>query len=330
MLTLTKSLFALMICFLLATAFGLILIPLLKKIKAGQRINVYVENHQRKSGTPTMGGLIFIIPTIITVVILILTNKIEFSVNLLIVLFVFISYSLIGFLDDYLSIKQNQNKGLTQIQKLILQFIVALIFYILYRKYTNASSVLEITILHIKWNLDWFYGVFILLLLVGSSNAVNLTDGLDGLAGGLSAIAFLAFGLISWGSYWIEGYQDMGIFCFVLVGSIMGFLVYNTNPAKVFMGDTGSLTLGATLATIAILTNHELSLAVIGGIFVIETLSVIIQITSVIFFKKKVFLMTPIHHHFERLGWRESDIVKMFWIAGFILCLLALIYGVWL
>ena len=319
-----------MIGFLLATAFGLILIPLLKKIKAGQRINVYVENHQRKSGTPTMGGLIFIIPTIITVVILILTNKIEFSVNLLIVLFVFISYSLIGFLDDYLSIKQNQNKGLTQIQKLILQFIVALIFYILYRKYTNANSVLEITILHIKWNLDWFYGVFILLLLVGSSNAVNLTDGLDGLAGGLSAIAFLAFGLISWGSYWIEGYQDMGIFCFVLVGSIMGFLVYNTNPAKVFMGDTGSLTLGATLATIAILTNHELSLAVIGGIFVIETLSVIIQITSVIFFKKKVFLMTPIHHHFERLGWRESDIVKMFWIAGFILCLLALIYGVWL
>lgn len=330
MLTLTKSLFALMIGFLLSTAFGLILIPILKKIKAGQRINVYVEAHQRKSGTPTMGGLIFIIPTIITVIILIATNKLNFSVNLLIVMFVFISYSLIGFLDDYLSIKQNRNKGLTQIQKLFLQFIVALIFYILYRKYTNATSVLEITLLHIKWNLDWFYGVFILLLLVGSSNAVNLTDGLDGLAGGLSAIAFLAFGLIAWGSYWIEGYQDMGIFCFILVGSIMGFLVYNTNPAKVFMGDTGSLTLGATLATIAILTNHEFSLAVIGGIFVIETLSVIIQITSVVLFKKKVFLITPIHHHFERLGWRESDIVKLFWIAGFILCLLALIYGVWL
>ena len=330
MLTLTKSLFALMIGFLLSTAFGLILIPVLKKIKVGQRINVYVENHQRKSGTPTMGGLIFIIPTIITVIFLIATDKMEFSVNLLIVLFVFLSYSLIGFLDDYISIKKNQNKGLTQIQKLILQFIVALIFYVLYRKYTDANSVLEITLLNIKWNLDWFYGVFILLLLVGSSNAVNLTDGLDGLAGGLSAISFLAFGLISWGSYWIEGYQDMGIFCFILVGSIMGFLVYNTNPAKVFMGDTGSLTLGATLATIAILTNHELSLAVIGGIFVIETLTVIIQITSVVLFKKKVFLMTPIHHHFERLGWKESDIVKLFWIAGFILCLLALIYGVWL
>ena len=330
MLTLTKSLFALMIGFLLSTVFGLVAIPLLKKIKAGQRINVYVENHQRKSGTPTMGGIIFIIPTIITTIILLLTDKIEFSVNLLIVLFVFISYSLIGFLDDYLSIKQNQNKGLSQLQKLFLQFIVALIFYILYRQYTDANSVLEITLLKIKWNLDWFYGIFILLLLVGSSNAVNLTDGLDGLAGGLSAIGFLAFGLIAWGSYWIEGYQDIGIFSFVLVGSILGFLLYNTNPAKVFMGDTGSLSLGATLATIAILTGHEFSLAVIGGVFVIETLTVIIQIVSVVVFKKKVFLMTPIHHHFERLGWRESDIVKLFWFVGLILSLLALIYGVWL
>ncbi len=330
MLTLTKSLFALMIGFLLSTAFGLIAIPLLKKIKAGQRINIYVENHKKKSGTPTMGGLIFIIPTIITTIFLLLTDKIEFSVNLLIVMFVFISYGLIGFLDDYLSIKQNQNKGLSQVQKLLLQFIVALIFYILYRKYTDASSVLEITLLNIEWNLDWFYGIFILFLLVGASNAVNLTDGLDGLAGGLSAISFLAFGLIAWGSYWIEGYQDIGIFSFILVGSIMGFLVYNTNPAKVFMGDTGSLTLGATLATIAILTNHEMSLAIIGGVFVIETITVIIQIASVVLFKKKIFLMTPIHHHFERLGWREGDIVKLFWIVGFILSLLALIYGVWL
>ena len=330
MLTLTKSLFALMIGFIVATLFGLIAIPVLKKIKASQRINIYVDAHQRKSGTPTMGGIIFIIPTILTTIFLILTKKMEFSINLLIVLFVFISYSLIGFLDDYISIKKNQNKGLTQIQKLLLQFVVALIFYILYQKYTDANSILEITLLHIKWNLGWFYGVFILLLLVGSSNAVNLTDGLDGLAGGLSAIAFVAFGLISWGSYWIEGYKDMGIFSFILVGAIMGFLVYNTNPAKVFMGDTGSLTLGATLATIAILTNHELSLALIGGVFVIETITVIVQITSVVLFKRKVFLMTPIHHHFERLGWREGDIVKLFWIVGFILCLLALIYGVWL
>ena len=291
---------------------------------------MYVENHQKKSGTPTMGGLIFIIPTIVTILILLFTKKIEFSVNLLIVLFVFISYSMIGFLDDYISIKKKRNEGLTQTQKLLLQFVVALVFYLLYSLYTDSKSVLEITALGIKWNLGWFYGVFILFLLVGSSNAVNLTDGLDGLAGGLSAISFLAFGLISWGSYWIQGYQDIGIFCFVLVGSLIGFLVYNTNTAKVFMGDTGSLTLGATLATIAILTSHELSLAVIGGVFVIETLTVIIQVISVKFFHKRVFLMAPIHHHFERLGWRESDIVKLFWIVGLILALLALIYGVWL
>ena len=330
MLTLTKSLFALMIGFILSTVFGYFLIPILKKIKAGQRINVYVENHQKKSGTPTMGGLIFIIPTIVTILILLFTKKIEFSVNLLIVLFVFISYSMIGFLDDYISIKKKRNEGLTQTQKLLLQFVVALVFYLLYSLYTDSKSVLEITALGIKWNLGWFYGVFILFLLVGSSNAVNLTDGLDGLAGGLSAISFLAFGLISWGSYCIQGYQDIGIFCFVLVGSLIGFLVYNTNTAKVFMGDTGSLTLGATLATIAILTSHELSLAVIGGVFVIETLTVIIQVISVKFFHKRVFLMAPIHHHFERLGWKETDIVKLFWIIGLILALLALIYGVWL
>ena len=330
MLTLTKSLFALMIGFILSTVFGYFLIPILKKIKAGQRINVYVENHQKKSGTPTMGGLIFIIPTIVTILILLFTKKIEFSVNLLIVLFVFISYSMIGFLDDYISIKKKRNEGLTQTQKLLLQFVVALVFYLLYSLYKDSKSDLEITALGIKWNLGWFYGVFILFLLVGSSNAVNLTDGLDGLAGGLSAISFLAFGLISWGSYWIQGYQDIGIFCFVLVGSLIGFLVYNTNTAKVFMGDTGSLTLGATLATIAILTSHELSLAVIGGVFVIETLTVIIQVISVKFFHKRVFLMAPIHHHFERLGWKETDIVKLFWIIGLILALLALIYGVWL
>lgn len=330
MLTLTKSLFALMLGFIGATIFGLIIIPFLKKLKAGQNINIYVEAHRNKAGTPTMGGLIFIIPTFAITLFLLLTGKIEYSVNLVIVLFVFLSYGLIGFLDDFISLRRKTNKGLTQFQKILLQLIVALVFYVLFRQYTAGDSYLRISALGIDWNLGWFYGVFILLLLVGSSNAVNLTDGLDGLAGGLSAIAFLAFGLIAMGSWWIEGNSDMGIFCFILMGSIMGFLVYNSNPAKVFMGDTGSLTLGATMATIAILTSHELSLAVIGGVFVIETLTVIIQISSVVLLKRRVFLMTPIHHHFERLGWRENDIVKLFWIVGFILSLCALIYGVWL
>lgn len=330
MLTLTKSLFALMLGFIGATIFGLIIIPFLKKLKARQNINIYVEAHRNKAGTPTMGGLIFIIPTFAITLFLLLTGKIEYSVNLVIVLFVFLSYGLIGFLDDFISLRRKTNKGLTQFQKILLQLIVALVFYVLFRQYTAGDSYLRISALGIDWNLGWFYGVFILFLLVGSSNAVNLTDGLDGLAGGLSAIAFLAFGLIAMGSWWIEGNSDMGIFCFILMGSIMGFLVYNSNPAKVFMGDTGSLTLGATMATIAILTSHELSLAVIGGVFVIETLTVIIQISSVVLLKRRVFLMTPIHHHFERLGWRENDIVKLFWIVGFILSLCALIYGVWL
>ncbi len=330
MLTLTKSLFALMLGFIGATIFGLIIIPFLKKLKAGQNINIYVEAHRNKAGTPTMGGLIFIIPTFAITLFLLLTGKIEYSVNLVIVLFVFLSYGLIGFLDDFISLRRKTNKGLTQFQKILLQLIVALVFYVLFRQYTAGDSYLRISALGIDWNLGWFYGVFILFLLVGSSNAVNLTDGLDGLAGGLSAIAFLAFGLIAMGSWWIEGNSDMGIFCFILMGSIIGFLVYNSNPAKVFMGDTGSLTLGATMATIAILTSHELSLAVIGGVFVIETLTVIIQISSVVLLKRRVFLMTPIHHHFERLGWRENDIVKLFWIVGFILSLCALIYGVWL
>lgn len=330
MLVLTKSLFALMIGFIISTIFGIIFIPTLKKLNAGQRINVYVDAHKGKAGTPTMGGFIFIIPCLITVILLLLTDKMQYSVNLFIALFVMISYAMIGFVDDYISLRHKTNKGLSPTQKLFLQFIVAFVFYILFRHFSDGDAVLRITLFNFEWNLSWFYGLFILFLLVGVSNAVNLTDGLDGLAGGLSAISFLAYGLIAWGSHWISGYQDIGIFCFILVGCIMGFLVFNSHPAKVFMGDTGSLSLGATLATVAILTSHEMSLVLIGGVFVIETLSVIIQIFSVTVFKKRVFLMTPIHHHFERLDWSEGDIVKLFWIAGFILSLIALIYGVWL
>lgn len=242
-----------------------------------------------------MGGIIFLLPALGTTILLLLTNKIEMSISLAIILFVMFAYALIGFIDDYISITKKRNKGLTEIQKLLLQVIVALVFYFLYRKYGGSninadnSTVLEITFLNFRWNMGWFYGVFILFMLVGSSNAVNLTDGLDGLAGGLSAMAFLAYGLLSWSSTGIIGNQDVAIFCFIMVGALMGFLVYNTHPAKVFMGDTGSLSLGATLATIAIITSHEISLILIGGVFVIETISSIIQIISVKYFHKKYF-----------------------------------------
>ncbi|MEG2457570.1 MAG: phospho-N-acetylmuramoyl-pentapeptide-transferase [Bacilli bacterium] len=330
MLILAKSILGLMLGFVLSVICGLILIPLLKKIKAKQNINDYLkEDHKAKQGTPTIGGLIFIIPTFITMFVLYLRGSLVMSHSLIILMFVFLSYALLGFVDDYLKIRRHSNDGLTTFQKLVAQVLIALGFFYIYIS-GGGEPILTISSINLEINMGWVYGIFILFLLVGTSNAVNITDGLDGLAGGLSAIAFLSFGIITWGSAWVEGYQEMAIFCFILVGTILGFLVFNTHPAKVFMGDTGSLALGAALATIAILSKHELTLAVIGGVFVIETLSSLIQIVSIRCFNKKVFLIAPLHHHFERLGWQETDIVKLFWIVGFVLGMAAIYYGVWL
>lgn len=330
MLILTKSTLSLMIGFILSIFSASIIIPLLKKLKAGQNLSVYLsEKHRSKQGTPTMGGIIFILPTIITMIILYLTKKINFSYNLLIVIFTFLGYFLIGFIDDYLIIIKHNNKGLSEKAKFLLQIIIAVIFFYLFMISGN-EPLLWIHSLNIKLDIGWYYGLFILLVLVASSNAVNLTDGLDGLAGGLSSIAFLAFGLLSWNTSWMQGNQELAIFCFILVGSLLGFLLFNSHPAKVFMGDMGSLALGAALATIAILTRHELSLALIGGVFVVEALSSLIQIVAIKKFHKKVFKMAPLHHHFEQLGWPEQDIVKVFWVVGLLLAMAAITYGVWI
>ena len=330
MLVLAKSVLAMMIGFIIAIIFGYILIPLLKKFKIGQNVSEYLsEQHKSKQGVPTMGGLIFIIPTLLTIFVLLLLKKMEFTENLFIVLFVFLGYALVGFLDDYLIIKRHNNKGLTQLQKLFLQLVIALIFFYIFINSGN-DPVLLIYTLGIEIDMGWFYGLFILFVLLASSNAVNLTDGLDGLAGGLSLIAFVTFGLIAWNSRGIYGYQDLAIFCFILVGTLLAFLFYNTHPAKVFMGNTGSLALGATLASLAIITNHEITFVVVAGVFVVETLTCIIQTLSVIFRKKRVFLMTPLHHHFEQLGWQEQDIVKMFWVVGLILGMISIVFGVWI
>ena len=330
MFVLTKSVLAMMISFILAVLFGIFLIPILKRLKASQRVSVYVsEMHKQKNGTPTMGGLIFIVPVIVTVIILYLLGKINFSYNLLIIVFTFISYSLIGFLDDYLIIKRHNNKGLTEIQKLLLQIIVAIIFFYLFMKGGN-EPLLWIRSINLKLELGWLYGLFILFILVSSSNAVNITDGLDGLAGGLSVIAFLTFGIIAWSTGWLEGYDDIAVFCFILIGGILGFLVFNLNPAKVFMGDTGSLSLGATLGAVAIITRYEFLLILIGIVFVLETLSCVIQI---IYFKltgKRFFPMTPIHHSFEKIGFKETDIVKIFLFIGLLASMIAIIFCVWI
>lgn len=330
MLILAKAVLALMIGFILSVVFGFLIIPCLKKMKIKQQVSIFLaKKHKQKEGTPTMGGLIFIIPTIVTILILLCMGKINFSENLFIVMFVFIGYALLGFIDDFLIIKRHNNEGLTEIGKLFGQLFIALVFFYIFMKSGN-EPVLDIHTLGFKIDMGWFYGIFLLFILVASSNAVNLTDGLDGLAGGLSVMAFLAFGLISWNSNWVSGSEDIAVFCFVLVGSLMGFLVYNTYPAKVFMGDTGSLSLGATLASVAIITSHEITLIIVAGVFIIETIVCIIQMISVMYFHKKVFLMAPLHHHFEKLGYKEQDIVKGFWVIGAILSMMAIAFGVWL
>ena len=325
----TKAVLAIMIGFIASVIIGLIVIPMLKKNVKQVESTYLSKKHKEKAGTPTMGGIIFILSSLITMAILIVLKKVTVSTNLFLVLFVFLSYALIGFIDDYLIIKRKNNIGLTEIQKLSLQAIVALIFFYVYM-HSGAEAVLEIHTLGITINMGWFYGIFILFMLVASSNAVNITDGLDGLAGGLAVIAYLAFALISWNSFAITGTEDIAIFIFVLVGSLIGFLVFNTYPAKVFMGDTGSLALGATLAAIAIITKHEITFIVVMLVFIFETVVCLIQIVSMVFFHKKVFLMTPYHHHMEKLGWKETDIVKAFWIVGLVLSMSAIIFGVWL
>lgn len=326
MLLLTKVVLSLMVGFLTAVIFGFFFIPFLKKINFGQRISEYVgETHRKKAGTPTMGGLIFIIPTFITIVYLVLTKRVEFTYNLGIVLVVFVMYAFLGFLDDYISIKSNKNQGLTISQKFLGQIIIALIFFFIYMKY-DGNTTFDISSLGINIDLGFLYGIFILLLLVGFSNAVNLTDGLDGLAGGLSAISFIAYALISL----LIGQEDMGIFCFILVGTIGGFLMFNAYPARVFMGDTGSLALGAVLATIAILTRREVTLFIVAFPFVFETASSIIQIGYYKLTKKRVFLNSPIHHHFEKKGFEEPDIVKAFYLFGIIFSLIGIFFAVWL
>ncbi len=330
MLILAKAMLAMMIGFILSIICGLILIPLFKKMHVGQSVSVFLkEKHKGKNGTPTMGGFIFIIPTLVTILLLLLTDKIQFSTNLFIIIFVFIAYAFLGFIDDYLIIRRKNNIGLTEIQKLFGQLVIALVFFYLFMK-TGREPELHIYTLGIRINMHWFYGIFLLFILVASSNAVNITDGLDGLAGGLSLIVFLALGLIAWNATAITGYQDIAVFCFVLVGSLLGFLFFNTHPARIFMGDTGSLALGGAMASISIITSHEVTFIILAGVFIIETLVCIIQTASIMYNGKKIFLMTPLHHHFEKLGWEERDIVKTFWVVGLILAMAGVLFAVWI
>ncbi|MDD4601579.1 Phospho-N-acetylmuramoyl-pentapeptide-transferase [bioreactor metagenome] len=294
--------------FLVALILGPLIIPLLRRLKVGQSIRQEgPERHYAKAGTPTMGGVIILVALLIPTVLY--AGK---SVEVWLALFVTIGHGLIGFLDDFIKVVLKRSLGLKAKQKILGQIIMAIALAYIAAVYMNRGTDLWIPLLGTTIDFGPLYYVLIFLVLVGTTNAVNLTDGLDGLAAGTTTVAAVAYAIIclSFGKY------ELAVFCVALAGATLGFLRFNAHPAKVFMGDTGSLALGGALAAVAVMTKTELLLVLVGGVFVIEALSVIIQVASFKSTGKRVFLMSPIHHHFELSGWSETKVVIIFWLVG--------------
>lgn len=317
------------ISFLITVLLSPILIPFLKRLKFGQSIREEgPKSHMKKSGTPTMGGLMIIFSIVMTTIIVALKfgeGSIGYEIWLL--LFVLVGYGLIGFIDDFIIIAMKRNLGLTSKQKLAGQVVIAIIFYVTLHM-NDFPTYIQIPGTTVQWELGWFYGVLVVFMLVGATNAVNLTDGLDGLLAGTASIAFGAFALLA--AYAPVANNAVSLFALAVVGALLGFLVFNAHPAKVFMGDTGSLALGAAIAGIAILLKLEILLVIIGGVFVIETLSVIIQVISFKTTGKRVFRMSPLHHHYELLGWSEWRVVTTFWSVGVVFAVIGIVIEVML
>jgi phospho-N-acetylmuramoyl-pentapeptide-transferase len=326
-------LMSMIICFVI----GPRLIAYLRSIqKYGQPIREDgPESHFNKAGTPTMGGLMIILSTTIsTLCFANLANP-----YIWVSLFVLVMFGILGFMDDYTKISKNNYRGISGKTKLIIQFLVSIVAYMVIQYYAKPEFTTQLSFPFFKSafiDLGYFYIPFTMCVIIGSSNAVNLTDGLDGLAIGTIAIAVASFGLISYlvgnsiyANYLqiihVRGVGELTVLCAAIIGSSLGFLWYNSQPAEIFMGDTGSLALGGVLGTISVITKHEITLCIIGGVFVIETLSVILQVG---YFKKsrgkRIFLMAPLHHHFEKKGWPESKVVVRFWILAIIFALIGL------
>ncbi|MEC5422785.1 phospho-N-acetylmuramoyl-pentapeptide-transferase [Virgibacillus sp. C22-A2] len=310
------------IAFLITVLLSPIFIPFLRRLKFGQSIREEgPQSHLKKTGTPTMGGVMIVFSIIITSIIMVSkVNPGSIGYELWLLIFVLIGYGLLGFLDDFIKVAMKRNLGLTSKQKMLGQIFIALVFYFILRSQDFPTSI-QIPGTDIQWELGWGYAILIIFMLVGASNAVNLTDGLDGLLAGTAAIAFGAFAILAWYGF---PQNEVTIFALASVGALLGFLVFNAHPAKVFMGDTGSLALGGAIAAVAILTKLEIILVIIGGVFVIETLSVIIQVISFKTTGKRVFRMSPLHHHYELLGWSEWRVVTTFWLIGLIFAALGI------
>jgi phospho-N-acetylmuramoyl-pentapeptide-transferase len=311
------------------------MIAWLRRLKVGQQVrDDGPKTHLSKQGTPTMGGLLIIAALVSSVLLWSdLTNKYVW-----VVLFSTLAFGGIGFWDDYLKVVKKRSTGLRAYQKFGLQIVASLAVGLFLYKFSGDHQATYLSVPFMKrllLDLGWFYIPFVAVVMVGSSNAVNLTDGLDGLAIGLVGIAATANAVIVYlggnkiiADYlkilYIPGSGELSIFCGAMVGASLGFLWYNTHPAEVFMGDVGSLSLGGALGTLAVVTKHELILIITGGIFVMETVSVAMQVVSFKLTGKRIFRMAPIHHHFEQIGWPESKVIVRFWIMGIILALISI------
>lgn len=309
---------------LVAIAFGKPFIAYLKAWKIAQSIRQEgPQSHHAKAGTPTMGGWIIILPAILVALAVTFLSGARPSGNLLAVMGVILGYAFVGWLDDYLIIKKRSNKGLSPRQKLAGQIGIAVAFAV-YLAMTGHGTAIMIPGLHTLLDLGWLYYPLLVFVMVGTSNAVNLTDGLDGLAAGTMAIAFsaLAYLLTQYANF--PGLGGVTLLLLTLVGGCLGFLWYNSHPAQVFMGDTGSLALGGAIAACAVLGRLELYLIPVGIIFVAETVSVILQVWSYKTTGKRIFKMSPLHHHFELSGWAETQVVQRFYLVGGLTALLTI------
>lgn len=307
-----------LISFSIVALLGPILIPMLTKFKFGQTVRDDGPNtHLKKNGTPTMGGILLIISIIITGLF-----KGNLTSDMWIGFLSVVGFGLIGFVDDFIIIKKKRSLGLNPKQKIVLQVILALI--ISYYQYNSSidSTSLAIPFTNISIDLGVLYVPIMTFIIVGIVNAVNLTDGLDGLASGVTIIVSLFFVLFA---NLVASSPEVTVLATATAGACLGFLCFNSHPAKIFMGDTGSMALGGAVASFAILTNSMLIIPIVGGIYLIEAISVILQVISFKLTKKRIFKMAPIHHHFEQCGLAETKVVFLFWISSAILALISIL-----
>lgn len=310
-------LIAAVIAIVVSALMGPFMIPFLQRLKVGQSIREEgPRRHYAKAGTPTMGGIIIITAVMVATFIMAGSNA-----EALAAVLVMIAFGAIGFWDDYIKVVLKRSLGLRAREKLLLQLLVGLLFGLLLIYYFHRGTEVIIPFSGTVFNLGYIYIPFLILVLMATSNAVNLTDGLDGLASGVTSFVALAFVVICL----MTSHYQLSVFCAALFGACIGFLIFNHYPARVFMGDTGSMALGGAIAAVAAITRSEIALLIVGGVYVIEALSVIIQVISYQTTGKRVFLMSPLHHHFELKGWPETKVVKLFSLASLVFVVLGLL-----